>query len=122
MPTERERTTLAPCPFCGQSEGLRIYGNDIGSGAMVECVEPCNALGPDGATRAEAAERWNTRPAPAQVDVRAAAVAVDKALVGCDWLPECAMTAEGVEQLRHRLLVTETVIATELQRQIKESV
>ncbi len=43
---------LQPCPFCGSS-GVLV-------GSFVRCGK-CGAVGPYGATQAEAADRWTPR-------------------------------------------------------------
>ena len=53
-------TELKPCPFCG-SVRVAIVGS------FVRCGR-CGAVGPFGCSEAEAAERWNNRPAEAEPD------------------------------------------------------
>lgn len=57
---------LKPCPFCDAGEDF------VGAAYGVGCAN-CGAEGPHGKTEAEAIAAWNTRPAPTEADVEAAA-------------------------------------------------
>jgi Lar family restriction alleviation protein len=61
---------LKPCPFCGRTDTLDPNDNFGGDRPYaVVCGledsqerEACNYVGPEGATKAEAIAKWNTRP------------------------------------------------------------
>lgn len=51
--------TVKPCPFCG---GTSMIANpEAGRRNCQLLCDTCGALGPNGKTEAEAAERWNGR-------------------------------------------------------------
>lgn len=57
---------LAPCPFCGERRA--IVKRSGRWGYFVSCA--CAAVGPNGASRKEAVERWNARVATVPVQGR----------------------------------------------------
>ena len=85
---------LKPCPFCGKPP--ETMGSGAGRrGLMIECINT-ECLGPHCShyDHKAAIEEWNTRPAPSEAEVEAAAkriLAADSRDVGgvdsyWDWL------------------------------------
>lgn len=55
---EVEAEKPGPCPFCGAADPHYVSSSDP-DGGWFYCI--CRAIGPQGATRAEATSAWNRR-------------------------------------------------------------
>ena len=53
---------LRPCPFCGRTDALDPNDNFGGERPYAVCCDSCEFVGPEAVTKAEAVEKWNTRP------------------------------------------------------------
>lgn len=51
---------FAPCPFCGEADGIVDHPDWRASEFIITCAR-CEASAPPGATEVEAIERWNSR-------------------------------------------------------------